>query len=89
MKSTNIQEQLKNLKKLSDSLLPNLFNYLGLSLYCVKRYEESIDPFKNTVQLDTSEPVYYNNLGQSYFNMKKYEEAIKPFEKVIQLDFQL
>lgn len=56
-------------------------NIIGITMYDLKKYEESIKCFETTISLDPNNPIAYNGKGNSLFNMVKFKLKYCVFTK--------
>ena len=57
----------------------------GNSLVKEQKYQEALDCYTKSIELDPSDPILYSNRAAMYNNLGKYEEAIKDADKAIEL----
>jgi tetratricopeptide (TPR) repeat protein len=58
----------------------------GIALYNLKRYEEALTAFEQTIRLYPNYAVAYGGKGNTLRNLKRYEEALTAYEQAVQLD---
>jgi len=80
------------LAKQSIERYPNnifLYNFLGLVLSELKRYDEAINIYKQGIKIDKNFSLFYNNLGIIYQAQGKYKKARIFYGKATKLDKKL
>lgn len=65
---------------------PLWHNNLGLALYNLKRFSESIEAYKKSIELDNSENIRYYNCGLSYEALDEFEKALQSYDKALSMD---
>jgi serine/threonine-protein kinase len=65
------------------SLIINLI--LGRNLYCLRRYDQAIDQYRKTVELDTNWPWGYYEIGVVLEVQGQWEEAISEYQVALRL----
>ena len=58
----------------------------GNALVKEKKYQEALDCYTKSIELDPSDPILYSNRSAMYTNLGKYDEAIKDADKAIELN---
>jgi len=71
------------------SWIPEMYDAwyrLGIVLYRVEKYQESVIAHQHAVDLAPEVPDYHNDLGASLRALGHYDEAINEYQKAIDLD---
>ena len=58
----------------------------GNALVKEKKYQEALDCYSKSIEIDPSDPILYSNRSAMYNNLGKYDEAIKDADKAIELN---
>jgi protein O-GlcNAc transferase len=59
---------------------------VGASLHQLKRYEEAIECFDQTLKIDPNAVHAWYNKGEFFSNLGKYDKAIEWCDKVLEMD---
>ena len=62
-----------------------LFYLIGTTFLQLNKFDEAIDNFNNSINLDSNFPETYNNLGIALAEKEKYTEALVNYNKAIKL----
>ena len=62
-----------------------LFYLIGTTFLQIKRFNEAIDNFRTSINLNSNFPEVYNNLGITLAEKEKYSEAFANYNKAIKL----
>jgi eukaryotic-like serine/threonine-protein kinase len=65
---------------------PQLWNCKALTLYSLKKYDEAIAAYDQSIKIAPENIWLWNNRGEAYTGMKEYDRAIADFKKAIELD---
>ena len=57
----------------------------GNALVKEQKYQEALDCYTKSIEIDPNDPILYSNRAAMYNNLGKYEEAIKDADKAIEL----
>ena len=60
--------------------------YLARALFCLERYDESIEHFKRMLSLKSDDKQVMTYIGINYFKKEDFETAIKYFNKILEKD---
>lgn len=75
---------IKNARELDPLSLPINTN-LGWLLYLARRYDEAIEQYLKTIDLDEGFPLAHRRLAQTYEQNQRYSEADAEFQKAVAL----
>jgi len=75
---------IKNAHELDPLSLPINTN-LGWLLYLARRYDEAIEQYLKTIDLDDGFPLAHRRLAQTYEQTQRYSEADAEFQKAVAL----
>jgi tetratricopeptide (TPR) repeat protein len=64
----------------------SMWNRLGIAYSQLKYYDEGIDAFKHSIDLNSKYANSVNNLGSAYFARREFKKAEKNFKKAIRMD---
>lgn len=59
----------------------------GIALNRLKKFEEAIECYDKTIELNPIDSFALNNKGICLYSLKKYKESIQCFEKAIEIEF--
>jgi tetratricopeptide (TPR) repeat protein len=59
---------------------------LGLSLFELRKYQESVARFTGAIEIDPSVAVYYNNRGLAYYKLQEFQKSLDDFSEALQRD---
>ena len=76
----------KNVTDLNNIDKSKLYNYLGVCLRNIKRYEESLLAFSDAIKLNPNDSLFYGNKGVTYDYLQEPEKAMECYEKSFELD---
>ena len=62
--------------------------YRGLAKYTSGKYEEAIEDYNKSIEINPQIPVAYNNRGLAKEALGKYKEALDDYNKAIEIDPQ-
>ena len=65
-----------------------LFYLIGTTFLQLKKFDEAIDNFNNSINLDSNFPETYNNLGIANKKLERINNAVKGFKKAIEINPQ-
>jgi tetratricopeptide (TPR) repeat protein len=57
----------------------------GEAFYKANKYNEAIEAFKHSLQLNPAQPIVHFNLGVVYGDLQRYMEAIKAYREAVRL----
>lgn len=82
------QEAMEHFRKLTGKNPQNAryYNWLGYTLFKMKRYEEACEEIQKAVELEPDNANYYEGLGAVLHEMGLYEEALKEKQKAMELE---
>ncbi|HEY5122963.1 MAG TPA: tetratricopeptide repeat protein, partial [Ignavibacteria bacterium] len=60
--------------------------YQGISNFYLKKYDDAVAKFQESIKLNNSFPFTYLWLGKSYVGLQKNTEAIAAYTKCLELD---
>ncbi|MFN2455819.1 MAG: tetratricopeptide repeat protein [Pyrinomonadaceae bacterium] len=82
------EESLKEIKKARelDPLSLSINVSVGLAFYWARKYEQALEHFFKTVEIDSSFPLVHVLLGQTYEQIGMYKEAAAELDKAKALD---
>lgn len=69
-----------------DELSPADYHHRGNSLFYLRRYEEALDSFSESIRLDGSGWGAYTDRGRTYQILRRYQEALADHNRAIELD---
>jgi tetratricopeptide (TPR) repeat protein len=58
----------------------------GIQAYADRHYDVAVEEFKQSIELDPSNPVAYSNLGIAYYNSDMMNEAFESQRKALEID---
>lgn len=81
-----LEEHLKTVEELLEVKNLDLDNtkYLADILFCLERYDESIEQLKKILSLKSDDSEIITNIGINYFKNKDYETSIKYFTRSLE-----
>ena len=79
------KDEEKTLSAAKD-LEPKVWVAVALTLYHLKRYDESIWKFTRILDVDNMNSPSWNGRALCYFKQRKYEKAISEYSRAIELD---
>ena len=68
---------------------PRFFNNLGIALFKLNRYDEAINEYKKSLDLNPGSAKAHYNLGLTYFRKEIWDEAIKEYREALKLGLHL
>jgi len=66
--------------------IPASYNQLGAVLAAQGKFKESIEVFKNAIELNNSDAQLWVNMGSSFYHIHEYHEAKACYQKASDLD---
>ncbi|QFI14350.1 tetratricopeptide repeat protein [Borrelia sp. CA_690] len=81
LRAENVYEKITKLTNTQEDCYK-----LGIIRFKLKKYENSIESFDQTIRLNPKHKKAYNNKGIALMMLNKNKKAIKSFEKAIQID---
>ncbi len=84
LQAKNQAEQLQT--HCRPKLLHSLFSNIGNLLNAVDRYQDSLDCYKTSLELEQDSALTFSRRGDVLFNLKHYEEALESYQTAIDLE---
>jgi len=84
--ATEINRTIKDLLMLSLEKTKQDWLKEGNTLKGLKRYEEALAAYEQTISLDPNDAEAYYNKGSVLYSLKRYEEALVAYNQAIRLD---
>jgi len=83
-----IQSDINKIERVLDVNPANAFAWdtLGEHYKALGQYNDAIDAFHKSIELDSSKALYFYHLGLVYAMVGRHDEAINVFKKVLEID---
>ncbi len=81
----NSEEIIKSLKKIKN-LTAEGHLIKGNAYYSEKKFDEAIEEYTETIELNPKDADAYNNRGNAYSDIKEFDKAIEDYNKAIELN---
>jgi len=65
--------------------VPEAYNNRGLAFYNLKRYQDAIKDFSQSIRMKPGYAEAFNNRGNAYYELDQYEKARADFDQSIQI----